>query len=275
MQPWGGRQINKFHYEVSLMALSSSSAVQRMAWLSIYRRWLGRADTRGSKNARPLLLFDHVPKAGGTAAGGALQALLPRGTVTPHLNPYTENFLPSSINSKQHIIGHFGQTYRYLVADFSIRLTATLLRDPVFLVVSTYTFWRYNVDRDFGPHVAAAHDLSFSDFIRRSDHDVFNLNPQSVFLGSPQKGNPRDVAAELLAPYRIVGTTDRMPEFLAAILSEIAPSRLDDIKATLARVKDNRSRGQTSVSDEDAAYINARQAYDRALYDLACQRAHN
>ncbi len=246
-----------------------------MAWLSIYRRWQGKADMPGSKNARPLLLFDHVPKAGGTAVSGALQALLPPGTVTPHLNPYTESFRRSSINKKQHIIGHFGKTCRHLVEDFNTRLTATLLRDPVSLVVSTYTFWRYSVDRNFGPHVAAAHDLSFSDFIRHSGHEVFNLNPQSVFFGSPQKGNPGDVAAELLAPYRIVGTTDRMPEFLAAILSEIAPSRLDEIKATLARVEDNRSRGQTPVSDHDAAYINARQAYDRALYDLACQRANN
>jgi hypothetical protein len=245
-----------------------------MALISMYWRLFGRVGTLGSKNPPPLLLFDHVPKAGGTAVGGALRELLPRGTLTQHINPYTPDFVFPNINDQQHMIGHFGKTYRHLVNDFATRLTATLLRDPVSLVVSTYTFWRYNVARDVGDHVAAAHDLSFSNFIRYSGHDVFDLNPQSVFLGSPQQGDPGEVAAQLLAPYRIVGTTDRMPEFPVAVLSQIAPSSLDEIKATLARVEQNRSLGQSFVSDDAAAYINARQAYDRALYDHACQRVN-
>lgn len=156
---------------------------------------------------------------------------------------------------------------------FSTACTATVVRDPAAGVLSTYTYWRFNIDRSYGEHVAQAHDLDFSDFIRSMPNGPESLNRQSAFLAGALSGDPEDFARKTLAAYDVVGVTDDLSGFLARLLRRVAPETAEHAAEHLAAVEDNASLGSVTPSEEDLAYLAECQRYDRALYEEALRRA--
>jgi hypothetical protein len=219
------------------------------------------------------LVFDHVHKTGGLAISGALHRALPRGTMSPHFNPNERPVPEGDIPKWRHIAGHFGFKFRHLVPHFGSACTATVIRDPAAGVVSTYTFWRYNIPRNYGDHVARAHDLGLSDFIRYFSERPGSLDRQSHFLAGPPHGDPVAFAQDALAPYAIVGVTDDLAGFLTRVLAVTASRKASGAADLLAVGGRNASLQRVEPSADDLAYLAERQPYDRALYAEALRRA--
>lgn len=219
------------------------------------------------------LIFDHVHKTGGLAVSEALRKALPCGTMSPHFNPNERPVPEDDILKWRHVAGHFGFQYRCLVPHFGSACTATVVRDPAAGLMSTYTYWRYNIPRDYADHVARAHDLDLPDFIRYFSERPGSLDRQSHFLAGPPHGDPEDFARDALAPYAIVGVTDDLAGFLARVLAATAPEAAPSAASLLAVGDRNASLGTVEASPEDLAYLAERQPYDRALYAEALRRA--
>jgi hypothetical protein len=221
---------------------------------------------------RQRLVFDHVHKTGGWAVSAALRKALPPGTMSPHFNPNERPVPEGDIVKWQHIAGHFGFKYRHLLPHFGSACTATVVRDPAAGLVSTYTFWRYNIPREYGDHVARAHDLGLSDFIRYFSERPGSLDRQSNFLAGAPQGDPDAFARDTLAPYTIVGVTDDLAGLLDQVLAAIVPSTAPRSATLLTEGDRNASRGKVKPSADDLAYLAERQPYDRALYAEALRR---
>lgn len=219
------------------------------------------------------LVFDHVYKTGGWAASEALAKALPPGTVSPHVHPKERPVPDAEITKWRHICGHFGLRFRHLVPHFATSLTATVVRDPAACVVSTYTYWRFNIPRDYAPKVARAHDLGFAEFVRGFGPGSSFVNGQSDFLAGPPTGDPEAFARAALAPYTIVGVTADLAGFVARVLARIAPEAAPLAGALLAAGENNASRGSITPTAEDLAYLAEHQVYDRPLYAEALRRA--
>lgn len=219
------------------------------------------------------LVFDHIHKTGGSAVSQALARALPPGTMSPHFNPHERPVPEADIPAWRHIAGHFGHAYRHLVPHFPTALTATVVRDPAAGVLSTYTYWRFNIDRSYAGHVTLAHDLDFSTFIRSHAEDPTFIERQITFLAGAPAGDPETFARAALAPYAIVGVTDDLPGFLERLLERIAPEAVPHAAEHLAAVESNASLGSVTPSPEDLAYLAENQRYERALYAEALRRA--
>ena len=219
------------------------------------------------------LVFDHVPKTGGWAVSEALRKALPPGTMAPHFNPRERPVPEDEILAWHHIAGHFGHRYRHLVRHFTSACTATVVRDPAAGLVSTYTFWRFNVPRDYGDHVARAHDMDLSAFIRDFAERRSGLDRQSRFLAGQPHGDPEAFARAALAPYAVVGVTADLSGFIARMLARVAPEAAPRAADLLAAAEANASLDTVEPSAEDIAYLAERQPYDRALYAEALRRA--
>lgn len=219
------------------------------------------------------LVFDHIHKTGGWAVSQALARALPPGSMSPHLNPWERSVLPADVPGWRHVAGHFGHAYRSLVPHFDTSCTATVVRDPAACVLSTYTYWRFNIERQYGEHITRAHDLDFSTFIRTQPEGPGFLERQSTFLADELSGDPAAFARAALAPYAVVGVTDDLSGFLARLLERVAPDAAPHAAEHLAAVESNASLGSVTPSPEDLAYLAEHQRYDRALYDEARRRA--
>lgn len=230
-----------------------------------------RRGSRASDATR--LVFDHVPKTGGSAASEAFSAALPAATVSPHLHPYDRDEADEDFTKWRHLVGHFGWAHRHRIPHFGTALTATIVREPIATVVSTYTFWRFNVERERASYVALAHDLSFGEFIRAFDPESDFLNRQSTFLGGNVEGDPGAFARAALAPYRIVGTTNDLESFVRRTLARIAPRQARRSRELLAAAPRNASLGSIEPTCDDLDYLAEHQAFDRALYAEARRRS--
>lgn len=231
------------------------------------------------------IFFLHNPKAGGTSIGNILRGLYKAEDVAPSFscapNDHRKNReLLSNFTGYKIYIGHYGyEYYEKLGCGFEL---ITNFRHPVARIYSLYRYWRQNVRlehlAEIDPAdkrvVAFAHELSFSDFIRHPDADL-RLYLENAHFRQLHRCNwtPKAVTVDSMATVK--RRIDEMPWFFIAEEGETS-ARL--FQRFLPEIdvqdipRDNISTGVLStVSDEDAAYIEQINDADLKIYEYALQ----
>ena len=164
------------------------------------------------------ILFDHLPKAGGTSVLRFLQAAT--GQRVPHIrgSSVTVRYRLKTLDA---VAGHF--TGRVLFPGVS---TITVLRDPVERFLSGFFYYRDTIaprEIAHGRLPWMAPDATLEAFVPAEGEPVhaFLDNPLTCHL-SAASGRPADRrdtitgAERNLALYAVVGFTDDLPSFLRA-----------------------------------------------------------
>ncbi|PXA84012.1 hypothetical protein DMC25_17285 [Caulobacter sp. D4A] len=227
--------------------------------------------------------FDHVFKTAGTALVEALRVFYPIEVITPPLNPDALNEPTVKLYSRFPIVaGHLGGQARRRFAS-PTRAALTVLRDPVKRVGSVYTYWR-----EFLPghpeyhasHIVAARRLTFSEFLRSTDPEIvvqLNNFQFAALSGSPactmeEQAEWLPAGEALLAEFADVGLTEHLAAFLRRMTTRLGVKTQYDPETLLRSVYSRRSTTKLSMSDEDVAYLKARNLIDQHMYDLVLAR---
>lgn len=249
-----------------------------------------RMAARPVPTPRRSVIFDHVPKTGGTALNQALlQIFTPEHVaVNRHVDIAAGNL--EFADRYPIISGHFGGSWRRRLRRDGERVTFAVVRDPIDRAISSYNFWRHRIPSGspefWSPMVQAAKTLPFAAFIRASDahikDNLFNLQFAHLAGGeilgpaydpedqAPHAGKVEGVAAEI----DVVGVTERLPETLQCVLDAIGARTRENARSLLAKVERNASPrfDPTEVSSEDRAFLMARNQLDLALHSIAADR---
>lgn len=233
---------------------------------------------------RPLLVFLHVEKTGGTSLLDALT----RGRdmrVAPHGLAHLPSLTLGFLNQYDCIGGHFSFQEAAALPRHPKKML-TMLRQPADRLISFYRFHRaHGEDGGANPLVRLAHDLSPADFFRHPDvrgsHRVFNAYVH-CFAGLP--GHPDHVTAEamrralqrsmeIISTFDAVGITERMEEsarlFQIKIDPAMAPIELLNRTDRLEPQDGFRPVDPIALTEEIEAVIEPLIAYDRPIYDYA------
>jgi len=232
---------------------------------------------------RPLLVFLHVEKTGGTSLLDALT----RGQdmrVAPHGLSHLPSLTLGFLNQYDCIGGHF--TYQEAAAlPRHPKKIVTILRDPAERLISFYRFHRaHGEDGGANPVVDLARRLPAADFFRHPDiagsHRVFNAYVHS-FAGLP--AHPRDCTAdamhdaterslEIIGSLTAAGITERMEDsirlFRHVDLSLPVPDALNRTDG-LDEKKGFRSVERVDHNDDLTEAIAPLIACDTIIYDFA------
>ena len=234
----------------------------------------------------------HVPKTGGTSLRAMLKA---------HFDPLEfcdgltlselYRLSPARLHSFRVIIGHFGPMLPPLLADVPL-VTATLVREPVSMVASTYCQWR-----DQGPpghqFTELSRGLPFDDWCRRDEVRSLWSDPQARALALPRiapawpgpSESPegegaavdavpiddlRSLAVGYLDGIDIVGTTeDLMAVYRACV------DRLGLVPRTASTAHENVGQGLGGpVSEDTRTWLLAHNTVDSELVARARDRRH-
>lgn len=129
------------------------------------------------------IFFLHNPKAGGSSLRAMLSGLFEEGQRSPVFGNSPNEYRNCraelrNFSGFDFYAGHWGyEVYEALQDSHGL---VTNFRDPVKRIYSLYRYWKYNVrlsdisgldERDFAA-VRAAHDLSFSEFIRSDIQEI-------------------------------------------------------------------------------------------------------
>jgi len=233
---------------------------------------------------RPMLVFLHIEKTGGTSLLDAL-ARHEGMRVAPHGLAHLPSLTLGFLNQYDCIGGHF--SYQEAVAlPRHPKKILTVLRDPVDRLISFYRFHlAHGEEARDNPVVRLAHELSAADFFRHPEiagsHRTFNTYVHS-FAGLPAPdqfgsadamGEALDRTLEIISSLDAVGITERMPE------SERLFRETTDIPmAPIAKLNKTDGRGgqdsfrqvaPVALTDELADVIEPLICYDRVVYDYA------
>lgn len=221
------------------------------------------------------LLFDHIPKAGGTSFHNVLEQIYGPGNVSPRLAGVRIPELAQRYRGYRAVCGHLlvlpGD--RLPMDTFNV----TLLRNPVDRVVSEFFYRKH----DAGPTGESTLDL-----IRSADFSSLVTNGDECLLPAPNAmvrhysqyeitgtgkhtdGKLLECAKRALERFDVVGTLEQMPDFLDLIAYELRWSSLPDppwVNATSSR---------PSVGDlapDVRSRLFGRERYDLELHAFATE----
>ena len=229
------------------------------------------------RNSR-FLLFDHIPRTGGTYFASILPTLI--GSTSENLDcgpdyPITHSEEIRKLDRYRVIVGHMRLDTVKAFRKIRPRNLISIIREPVALIESTYTFWRYNVNENL-PHVNLAKTLEFSEFIRRPDLNMLVDNPITRHLFGLWKLEKIDstettkvMAVQMAESYAFMGVTERMDESVRAFTYQFAPRKVRTIRGDIHR---NESLGTTLVKEEDREYLRKQTQVDAAIYQHVNQK---
>ena len=224
-------------------------------------------------NAYPgRVLFDHLPKTGGSAIATWLERELGSGCVSPHIDGEHQMLIRQFGGQYSVLCGHvsyvkaegFDPRYRY----------ATLLRDPLDRILSWLYFVLTNhADtelRGLVPLVRRFLDSDGADLDERLRAHLSNTYVEHFcrLLGDGTETDSCRVGNALAAlrGYDVVGRYDDMPRFLAAfgaLLQLPAPQQLERINVTVCRP------GRQQISAALRARLTELNQLDLRFYDAA------
>lgn len=230
---------------------------------------------------RPLLVFIHIEKTGGTSL---LDALTRNRAM--HVAPHGLSHLPSLtlgfLNQYDCISGHF--TFQEAAAlPRHPKKMLTMLRDPVDRLISLYRFHRaHGIAARDNPMVQLAHDLSPVAFFRhdaiRTSHRVFNTYVHTL-AGLPGRPDACAAAAmreatrrslDILSSLDAVGITERIEDSVRLFRSRVDPTleAIDALNRTdgLDLAEGFRRVDPTPMTEELAEVIEPLVRYDRVVY---------
>lgn len=238
--------------------------------------------------ARHNVIFDHVPKTGGTTIGQALARLFPR-QVSIDSHRLVQRGELGFVEQFPIVCGHFGGDWRRELRRRNGGIAFTVIREPVARVVSTYSYWRHNIGPDHRnyelPHLRAARTLDFAAFIRSPEptlrQNLFN-RAFTHLAGRKNSGADDEVASvaehemqieALAAEFAVIGTTGRLAQALQSLLQELGHVHLP-LASLLRHIPRNESRRieWSGISDADRRYILERSRLDQRLFEIAVER---
>jgi hypothetical protein len=253
----------------------------------LIRRWREGGYRLSRRVPARAVVFDHVPKTGGTAINQALERLFSARQVAAdrHVDAAAGNF--QFAERYPIICGHFGGALRRRFQRETGRLTFTVIREPMARAVSTYSYWRHHVGPDHPgyalPMVRAARDLEFAAFIRSED-PLLRRNLFNTQFGHLEGGAKLSQDLEhqhryagrveaLAEEFEVFGTTEQLAETLQWLLREIGHPR-PNARRLLERVPENRSPAldASQISAADRRYVMERNRLDQALHEIARRR---
>jgi len=232
---------------------------------------------------RPLLVFIHVEKTGGTSLWDALTRA--KGwRVAPHGLAYLPSLTLGFLNQYDCIAGHF--TYQEAAAlPRHPKKMLTMLRDPADRLISFYRFHRaHDLNDSSTAMVRLAHRLSPTDFFRHPDiassHRIFNSYVH-CFAGLPATPaqcddramrRPVERSLEILSSLDAIGITERMEDSVRLFRSDDLP--LPDVGALnrtdgLKREDGYRKVDPIELNGALAEVLEPLIRHDRIVYDYA------
>jgi len=233
---------------------------------------------------RPLLVFIHVEKTGGTSLLDALT----RGKdmrVAPHGLSHLPSMTLGFLNQYDCIAGHF--TYQEAAAlPRHPKRMLTMLRDPAERLISLYRFHRaHGPEARDNVMVRLAHDLSPIDFFRHpaiaTSHRVFNSYVHNLagLPGHPSRcteaamTDATERSLRILLSLDAVGITERMKDSVRLFRNRIDPllSPVDMLNRTdgLDRAAGYRPVDPVVAKGELEEAIASLTVYDRIIYEFA------
>lgn len=233
-RPAGGEEATKVDYlrsggsvEQVVEWILGSAECQLWFWRNPVFDAITAPDPLGPDVAR--LYLWHLPKTGGTSLREMLRPHFDETEFCGGLS-LSELYRMSQyrLRSFRVIAGHFGPTLPRLLADVPL-VTATIVREPVAMVVSHYLHWRER-GAPMDPLTALARRMTFDEWCRsEATHGLWS-NPQATSLCLERR--PPDRREAHVAPE---GGTVPAP---GADLSELAAATLEgvDLVGTTADV---------------------------------------
>lgn len=219
------------------------------------------------------VLFDHLPKTGGSAIAAWLERELGSGCVSPHIDGEHQALIRQFGGQYSVLCGHVSYTkgedidprYRY----------ATLLREPVDRILSWLYFVLTNHTdtelRGLVPLVRRFLDSDGAELHERLREHLSNTYVEHFcrLLGDGTEDAPRRLhnALAALRRYDVVGIYADMPRFLAAmgaLLQLPAPRELARINVTVSRP------GRQQISAALRARLVELNQLDLQFYEAAC-----
>ena len=219
------------------------------------------------------VVFDHLPKTGGSAVTAWLDGALGSGCVSPHLD-----------GEHAPLIRQFGGQYSVLCGHVSFCKAegldpryqyVTLFRDPLDRLVSWLYFVATNHEDDelmgLVPLARRFLDSDGADLPERLRPHVSNNYVEHFcrVLGDGREGEQQRLANAIaaIASYDVVGLHDAMPRFLADVAGLLG------MPAPAAIARTNETRARPAVERLPAG-LRARllelNQLDTALYDAVC-----
>jgi hypothetical protein len=232
----------------------------------------------------PRLYFCHLPKTGGSSLR---EMLRPHFDELEFCGGFTVSefyrLSPYRLRSYRVITGHFGPNLCLFLPEVRV-VTATLVREPVAMVVSHYVHWRdHGVPAD--PFTQLARRLSFDSWCRCDDTVGLWSNPQAADLCLPRipptraealirpegarvaasAAELREQAGIALEQMDIVGTTDDLLAVYRACLHHLgkAPSYTQPLRENVGGLP------EVTVSPSTRDWLLERNTIDQELFERA------
>lgn len=236
----------------------------------------------------PRLYIWHIPKTGGSSLREMLRPHFEEAEFCGALS-MSELYRLSQyrLRTFRVISGHFGPTLPQLIPDVPL-VTATLLRDPVAMIVSHYVHWRDQGNPN-DPLTEFARSTPFEKWCRSASSFGLWSNPQATSLCLPRvppnrqemevspEGTTLSIPPETLAERAeaqlqaidIVGVTDNLVPVYQACLASLG------IEPTLkAAIRENVGAGiDEPVSSSTRDWLLEHNTIDSHLYEMATERS--
>ncbi len=234
----------------------------------------------------------HLPKTAGTSLREMLKRHFPPLEVCDGLTlSELLRLSPARLHSYRLIVGHLGPMLPPLLADVPL-VTATLLREPIALIPSSYCQWR---DHGVPGHLYTelAQTLSFDDWCRRDETLSQWSNPQARALALPRSapawpgpsespegrrvdtgvidvGRLRTMAMACLDGIDIAGMTEDLPGVYRTCIDRLGLTPLD-----VPAARENVGRGLgTPMSEDTRSWLLTHNTVDVELVAQVRDRRH-
>ncbi len=224
---------------------------------------------------RNKLLFDHMPKTGGTSLVTVLEQIIGQDNIASVFGDNARKAC-DRLNNKTVISGHMSfypgehlDTERYCL---------TILRNPIDRVLSAYDFFRNNPNALVTKSVELANQLKLEDYLECEDSVVRDevVNAQTnhyYYIGHDGSADCSDeaklaAAKRALDSYNLVGGLEQFEDFVDVLCFEQGWS------ADLEMPRENKTVKRTKVSDIPAPIrqrLEELNKLDIELYQYACK----
>jgi hypothetical protein len=225
-------------------------------------------------------LFDHIPKSGGTFFREALIQVFGADEVSPLFDcgPGFPAQHPETITEfdRFHVVfGHLRLETRAAFLKLRPRFTLGLVRDPITIVASTYTYWRHNLPPG-NALCDLAKELSFAEFIRDPRVAMACDNPITrhwFSIWDPKPLHPGNTAVRMACgmadSFAFLGVTEYMEESIRLFLRRFAPD-FDLGRIDWSIPNQNRSQEGIFIGKEERDFLRKRNHCDQEIYRRVC-----